>query len=128
MGLLESDDVIVMNRAHLLAEAKRIARDLAVHYTPRTAGKVWAAGRDAYAALLLGIEGFREGRFATDYDAFISRKLAYVLTGGALSEPAWVPEQYILDLEREAFMALAVEGKTMERIGYMLQFNKPLRN
>jgi 3-hydroxyacyl-CoA dehydrogenase len=128
MGLLESDDVIVMNRAHLLAEAKRIARDLAVHYTPRTAGKVWAAGRDAYAALLLGIEGFREGRFATDYDAFISRKLAYVLTGGALSEPAWVPEQYILDLEREAFMALAVEGKTMERIGHMLQFNKPLRN
>jgi 3-hydroxyacyl-CoA dehydrogenase len=128
MGLLEADDVIVMNRSHLLAEAKRIAHDLSVNYTPRTTGKVWAAGRDAYAALLLGIEGFREGRFATEYDAFISRKLAYVLTGGALSEPAWVPEQYILDLEREAFMALAVEGKTMERIGHMLQFNKPLRN
>jgi 3-hydroxyacyl-CoA dehydrogenase len=128
MGFLSADDVIVMNRDHLLGEAKRVAQALAVNYTPRQVGQVWAAGRDVYAALLLGIEGFREGHYATDYDAHISRKLAYVLTGGAISEPGWVPEQYILDLEREAFLSLVTEPKTMERISHMLQFNKPLRN
>lgn len=128
MGFLSADDVIVMNRDHLLGEAKRVAQSLAINYTPRQPGKVWAAGRDVYAALLLGIEGFREGQFATEYDAHISRKLAYVLTGGAISEPGWVPEQYILDLEREAFLSLVTEPKTMERISHMLQFNKPLRN
>jgi 3-hydroxyacyl-CoA dehydrogenase len=128
MGFLSADDVIVMNRDHLLGEAKRAAQALAVNYTPRQPGKVWAAGRDVYAALLLGIEGFREGQYASEYDAHISRKLAYVLTGGAISEPGWVPEQYILDLEREAFLSLVTEPKTMERISHMLQFNKPLRN
>jgi 3-hydroxyacyl-CoA dehydrogenase len=128
MGFLSADDEIVMNRDHLLGEAKQVAHSLAVNYTPRQAGQVWAAGRDVYAALLLGIEGFREGQYATDYDAHISRKLAYVLTGGAISEPGWVPEQYILDLEREAFLSLVTEPKTMERISHMLQFNKPLRN
>jgi 3-hydroxyacyl-CoA dehydrogenase len=128
MGFLSADDVIVMNRDHLLGEAKRAAQSLAVNYTPMQPGKVWAAGRDVYAALLLGIEGFREGQYASDYDAHISRKLAYVLTGGAVSEPGWVPEQYILDLEREAFLSLVTEPKTMERINHMLQFNKPLRN
>jgi 3-hydroxyacyl-CoA dehydrogenase len=128
MGFLSPDDRIVMNRAHLLGEAKQTALDMARNYTPTQAGKIWVAGRDAYAALLLGIEGFREAGYATDYDAFISKKLAYVLTGGALSEPQWVPEQYILDLEREAFMSLVTEAKTMERISHMLQTNKPLRN
>jgi 3-hydroxyacyl-CoA dehydrogenase len=128
MGFLGADDHIVFNRAHLLGEAKRQALQLADGYVPRQPEKVWAAGRDAYAALLLGIEGFREGGYASDYDAFISRKLAYVLTGGALSEPQWVSEQYILDLEREAFLALVTEAKTMERITHMLQTNKPLRN
>lgn len=128
LGFLSADDRIVMNRSHLLGEAKKTALQLAAGYTPRQPGKVWAAGRDAYAALLLGIEGFREGRYATDYDAHISKKLAYVLTGGALSQPQWVSEQYILDLEREAFLSLVTEPKTMERISHMLQFNKPLRN
>ncbi|GIL14718.1 MAG: 3-hydroxyacyl-CoA dehydrogenase [Chloroflexota bacterium] len=128
IGFLAADDKIVMNRAHLLGEAKRAARRLADDYTPKRPGKVWAAGRDAYAALLLGIEGFRESGFASDYDAFIARKLAYVLTGGAISEPGWVDEQVILNLEREAFMSLVTEEKTQERIAYMLQNNKPLRN
>ncbi len=128
MGFLSADDKIVMNRAHLLGEAKKTALQLADGYTPRQPEKVWAAGRDAHSALLLGIEGFREGGYATDHDALISKKLAYVLTGGALSEPQWVSEQYILDLEREAFLSLVTEPKTMERISHMLQFNKPLRN
>ena len=128
MGFLAPDDVIVMNRALLLGEAKRVALSLADGYRPRRPGKVWAAGRDAYAALLLGIEGFRESGFATDYDAHIARKLAYVLTGGAVSEPQWVDEQVILNLEREAFLSLVTEPKTQERISHMLQTNKPLRN
>ncbi len=128
MGFLSADDKIVMNRAHLLGEAKRVARQLADDYTPKKPGKVWAAGRDAYAALLLGIEGFRESGFASDYDAHLARKLAYILTGGAISEPGWVDEQVILNLEREAFMSLVTEPKTQERIAHMLQYNKPLRN
>lgn len=128
MGFLAPDDVIVMNRGLLLGEAKRVARSLADGYKPKRPGKVWAAGRDAYAALLIGIEGFRESGFATDYDAFIARKLAYVLTGGAVSEPQWVDEQVILNLEREAFLSLVTEPKTQERISHMLQTNKPLRN
>jgi len=128
MGFLSREDRIVMNRSHLLGEAKQVARQLASGYVPRQPEKIWAAGRDAYAALLLGIEGFREAGYATEYDAFISKKLAYVLTGGALSQPQWVSEQYILDLEREAFLSLVTQEKTMERISHMLQFNKPLRN
>ncbi|NDJ62733.1 MAG: 3-hydroxyacyl-CoA dehydrogenase/enoyl-CoA hydratase family protein [Chloroflexi bacterium] len=128
MGFLTACDRIVMNREHLLGEAKREALHLADGYVPARAGKVWAAGRDAYAAMLLGIEGFREGKYATEHDAVITRKVAYVLSGGAISEPGWVDEQVILDLEREAFMSLVREPKTMERIGHMLQTNKPLRN
>jgi 3-hydroxyacyl-CoA dehydrogenase len=128
MGILAPTDKIVTNRAQLIGAAKAEALALAENYQPRTAGKIYAAGRDTYAALLLGIEGFRDGGYATDYDAHISKKLAYVLTGGALSTPQWVDEQLILDLEREAFMSLVGEAKTMERIQYMLQNNKPLRN
>ncbi|MFQ3566132.1 MAG: 3-hydroxyacyl-CoA dehydrogenase/enoyl-CoA hydratase family protein [Aggregatilineales bacterium] len=128
MGMLTPCDRIVLNRAHLLGEAKREALHLADGYTPERAGKVYAAGRDAYAALLIGIEGFREAGQATEHDALIARKLAYVLTGGAISEPGWVDEQVLLDLEREAFLSLLGEQKTIERIGHMLQTNKPLRN
>ena len=128
MGFLDDDDKIVFNRSHLLYEAKRTALELADGYVPKQPGKVWAAGRDTYAALLLGIEGFRESGYATDHDALISKKLAYVLTGGAISEPGWVDEQVILNLEREAFLSLVTEPKTMERISHMLQTNKPLRN
>jgi 3-hydroxyacyl-CoA dehydrogenase len=128
MGYLAGNDRIVMNRSLLIGEAKAAALGLAESYAPRSAGKVYAAGRDVYAALLLAIEGFREGGYATEYDAHIARKVAYILTGGAVSQPGWVSEQYILDLEREAFLSLVGEPKTQERIGYMLQNNKPLRN
>lgn len=128
IGFLTPCDQIVMNRSHLLGEAKRTALYLADGYTPRRPEKIYAAGRDAYAALLVGIEGFVEQKFATEHDALIARKLAYVLTGGALDEPQWVNEQYILDLERQMFMELVREPKTIERINHMLMTNKPLRN
>ena len=98
MGFLASCDRIVMNRDHLLGEAKREALHMAANYTPLHAGKVYAAGRDAYAALLIGIEGFIESGYASEHDALIARKLAYVLTGGAISEPGWIDEQVMLDL------------------------------
>ncbi|MEO8613439.1 MAG: 3-hydroxyacyl-CoA dehydrogenase/enoyl-CoA hydratase family protein, partial [Chloroflexota bacterium] len=96
MGFLAAEDKIVFNRSHLLYEAKRTALGLVDGYVAKQPGKIWAAGRDAYSALQLGIEGFRESGYATEYDAFISKKLAYVLTGGAISEPGWVDEQVIL--------------------------------
>jgi 3-hydroxyacyl-CoA dehydrogenase len=128
MGILGTCDRIVMNRDHLLGEAKREALHLAANYTPTLPGKVYAAGRDAYAALLLGVQGFVEGGYASEHDALIARKLAWVLTGGAISEPGWIDEQVFLDLERAAFLELVQTEKTLARIGYMLENNKPLRN
>ena len=128
MGILSPCDRIVLNRDHLLGEAKREALHMADGYQPARSGKIYAAGRDAYAALLVGIEGFREQGLASEHDALIARKLAYILTGGAISEPGWVDEQVILDLERQVFLELVQTEKSLERIGYMLQNNKPLRN
>ena len=128
MGFLAPCDRIVMNRDYLLYEAKRTALYLAEDYTPRQPEPIYAAGRDAYAALLIGIESFIEQGFASEYDAHIARKLAYVLTGGAIAEPGWLDEQVILDLETEVNMQLFREDKTIERINHMLQTNKPLRN
>ncbi len=128
LGLLAESDKIVMNRAHLLGEAKKLALALGETYVRRKAEPVFAAGRDAHAALLLGVAGFKEAGYASEHDALIARKLAYILTGAALAEPQWVDQQYLLNLEREAFLSLIMETKTQERIMHMLQTNKPLRN
>jgi 3-hydroxyacyl-CoA dehydrogenase len=129
MGFLTPADRVVLNRDYLLHEAKREALHLAAAgYTPPSPQNVWAAGRDALAALRLAVYSLHEGGYATDHDVLIANKIAYVLCGGDLSSPGWVPEQYILDLEREAFVALCKEPKTHERIAHMLQHNKPLRN
>mgnify|MGYP000427406533 CR=1 FL=1 len=129
IDLLKSPDVQIRQFvAYLLGEAKREALHMADGYVPARPGKVYAVGRDVYAALLVGIMGFREQGFASEHDALIARKLAYVLTGGGIAEPGWVDEQVILNLEREAFLALVQEPKTLERMAYMVQNNKPLRN
>lgn len=128
LGLLAPTDKIVMNRAHLLGEAKTLALALSETYAARKPEKVYAAGRDAYAALMLGVAGYREAGYASEHDALIAKKLAYILTGAALAEPQWVDEQYLLNLEREAFLGLIMETKTQERIMHMLRTNKPLRN
>lgn len=128
MGFLRPTDRIVMNRDYLIAEAKAEALRLLPNYQPQKMGKIWAAGRDAYAALKLGAWSLREGNYATDYDIHVAERLAYILTGGGLSEPQWVDEQYILDLEREVFVELCQNAKTMERIQHTLQTGKPLRN
>ena len=128
IGILTPCDRIVMNRDHLLAEAKRTALYMAENYAPPKPEKIYAAGRDVYAALMIGIDGFVEQGIATEYDAVIARKLAYVLTGGALAEPQWVDEQVILNLERQTIIELMHQEKTLQRMTYMLENNKPLRN
>ena len=128
MHILRPSDRIVMNRDYLLSEAKRLAEYLAVDYVPPKQEEVYAAGRDVYAALLVAIDGLVRGQYASEHDALIARKLAWIMTGGAISESGWVDEQYVLDLEREAFMELVQTEKSMERISHMLQTNKPLRN
>ena len=128
LGLLAESDRIVMNRAHLLGEAKKLALALSETYIPRKPEPVYAAGRDAHAALLIGVAGFEEAGYASEHDALIARKLAYILTGAALAEPQWIDQQVVLNLEREAFLSLIMEPKTQERIMHMLQTNKPLRN
>lgn len=85
-------------------------------------------GRSALGALYAGINGMRRGGYASGHDALVARKLAYVMCGGDLSEPATVSEQYLLDLEREAFLSLACERKSLERMQSVLKTGKPIRN
>jgi 3-hydroxyacyl-CoA dehydrogenase len=129
LGILGAQDRIVMNRDHLLAEAKREALHMAQSgYRPPIPEKIYAAGRDGLAAMRVGIFTFKEAQQITEYESHIAGKLAYVMTGGEFSRPAWVDEQYILDLEREAFLSLCGEVKTQERMWNLLQTGKPLRN
>ena len=97
-------------------------------FHPPLPEKIYAAGRDGLAALRVGIYMMREGNYITEYEAQIASKLAYVMTGGELSQPNWVDEQYILDLEREAFLSLCGEEKTQQRMWNLLQTGKVLRN
>jgi 3-hydroxyacyl-CoA dehydrogenase len=128
-GILNFSDRIVMNREHLLTEAKReVLAMVAAGYRPPVPEQVYAAGREALAALRVGLHMFKLGKQITEFDAVIANKLAYVMTGGNLSRPAWVSEQYILDLEREAFLSLCGEEKTQARMWALLQTGKPLRN
>ncbi|GAB4460530.1 MAG: 3-hydroxyacyl-CoA dehydrogenase/enoyl-CoA hydratase family protein [Anaerolineales bacterium] len=129
MAILSPCDRIVMNRDHLLTEAKREVLHMAASgYRPPAPELIYAPGRDMYGAMKIGAWSFKEGNYITEYDAHIAAKLAYVMAGGALSKPQWVSEQYILDLEREAFLSLCGEEKTQARMWSLLQTGKPLRN
>ena len=129
LEFLRPEDRIVMNRDHLLSEARRTVLDLvAAGYRPPVREKLYAAGRDVLAALKLGVHTLQAGGYASEYDAHIGKTLAYVLCGGALAPAQWVDEQYFLDLEREAFVALCREPKTQQRIQVLLETGKPARN
>jgi 3-hydroxyacyl-CoA dehydrogenase len=128
-GILQHGDRVVMNREYLLAEAKKEARHMAdTGYRPPAPEKIYAAGRDGLAALRVGAYMFKEGHYISEYDQHVANKLSYVLCGGELSRPQWVEEQYILDLEREAFLSLCGEEKTQARMWSLLKTGKPLRN
>jgi len=129
LGYLTAEDQIVMNGDQRLALAKQHAlRLVAAGVRPPEVEKIYAAGKDVLSALYLGLQSFVWGGYATEHDQLIGRKLAYVLTGGDISGPAWVDPWYILDLEREAFLSLCGEEKSRARIMHMLQTGKPLRN
>jgi 3-hydroxyacyl-CoA dehydrogenase len=128
-GFLSGSDRIVMRREHLLSQARQEALHMAaVGYVPPAPEPVYAAGRDALAALRVGIHMMAEGGYITEYEKVIAGKLAYVMCGGELSRPGWVSEQYVLDLEREAFLSLCGNEKTQERMWNLLRTGKPLRN
>ncbi len=129
MAILDPCDRIILNRDHLLTEAKReVLHMVAAGYKPPAPEMIYAPGRDMYGAMKIGAWAFKEGRYISEYDSHIASKLAYVMAGGCLSKPTWVSEQYILDLEREAFLSLCGEEKTQARMWSLLQTGKPLRN
>jgi 3-hydroxyacyl-CoA dehydrogenase len=130
LGFLTMADRVVMNRDHLLHEAKVEVLELAeAGYAPPVRDRsCYAAGRDVRAGLHAAVHVLQQGGYASEHDGFITRKLASVLSGGDLSSPQWVDEQYLLDLERAVFVELAAHPKTVERIQAMLQTGKPLRN
>jgi 3-hydroxyacyl-CoA dehydrogenase len=129
LGILGETDRVVMNRDHLLTEAKKEVLHMAsTGYKPPLPEKIFAAGRDALSALQVGIYMMKEGGYITEHEQLIAGKLASVLTGGDISSPAWVDEEYILELEREVFLSLCGEEKTQKRMWNFLQTGKPLRN
>ncbi len=130
MGFFAPSDRVVMNRDQLIAEAKRtVLQMVAEGYRPPVRGKIiYAAGERMLAALRVALYSMVQGKYASEHDAVVGGKLAYVLCGGNLTSPTWVDEQYILDLEREAFISLCGEEKTRERISHFLNTGKILRN
>jgi 3-hydroxyacyl-CoA dehydrogenase len=129
IGFLRDCDEISMNPNRLIGDAKALALSLIREYrpgAPRTDIKV--GGESAFAMLKLGAWTMRQGGYISDYDVVVAEKLANVLSGGRLTGEQLVSEQYLLDLEREAFLSLCSHPKTQERIQYMLKTGKPLRN
>jgi 3-hydroxyacyl-CoA dehydrogenase len=123
-------DKIVMNYDHLLYHAKRAALALAEegYIPPRRRTEIRVPGRTGRALLELFVYLLKEGGFITAYDAFIAKKLAHVITGGDVDLNTLVTEEYLLDLEREAFLSLCGEEKSQARMKHMLETNRPLRN
>ena len=129
LGFLDEDDRVVMNADHVLSAAKRETLDLADGYSPPEKNQnVYASGKTTRAALEMGVKTLQWGRYASEYDGVVAGHTARILTGGDLSLPQWVTEEYILTLEKEAFLDLLKNEETQERIGHMLETGKPLRN
>ncbi len=123
-------DEIVLNPSRRISRAKESVIELYDngYVTPVQRTDIRVQGRLMLGALHAGINGMWRGKYATDHDVVVAKKLAYVMCGGDLSEPALVSEQYLLKLEREAFLSLTAEKKTLERIQSILKTGKPLRN
>ncbi|HEX7847703.1 MAG TPA: 3-hydroxyacyl-CoA dehydrogenase/enoyl-CoA hydratase family protein [Chitinophagaceae bacterium] len=123
-------DEVVMNQGRRIAEAKRSVIEIfdSGYTTPAQRKDVKVLGRSALGALYAGIHAMKTANYATEHDSLVAKKLAYVMCGGDLSEPQLVSEQYLLDLEREAFLSLCGEKKTLERIQSVLKAGKPVRN
>jgi len=130
LGFLRDQDSISMNSDRLIADAKRQVLALAAtgYVQPQQRTDILALGAPALATLKLGVHLMKRAGYISDHDALIGEKLARILTGGDLNHATRVSEQYLLDLEREAFLSLIGTRKTQDRIAHMLKTGKPLRN
>jgi 3-hydroxyacyl-CoA dehydrogenase len=130
LGFLSKSDAITMNRERVLADAKARALELVrAGYEPPVPRKdILAPGENILAALKMGVHLMRQGEFITEYEVKLGNKIAEVLCGGKITPGTPLSEQYVLDLEREAFKSLCGEKKTQERIQYTLKTGKTLRN
>ncbi len=130
LGFLRRGDQIVLNKNRQISEAKNMAIKLAdAGYTqPAPRNDIRVLGKQGLGMVYAGANTMYSGNYISEYDKFISEKLGYVMCGGDLSQPTLVSEQYLLDLEREAFVSLTGQRKTVERIQHMLNTGKPLRN
>ncbi len=125
----EHKDLVIVNKDRQIATAKRHAiQMLEDGYSQPAPKQAYVMGQQALGMFLVGTDSLVHGKYASEHDQKIANKLGYVMAGGDLSEPTYVSEQYLLDLEREAFMSLCTERKTLERIEHMLKTGKPLRN
>ncbi|HZS09970.1 MAG TPA: 3-hydroxyacyl-CoA dehydrogenase NAD-binding domain-containing protein [Blastocatellia bacterium] len=130
LGLIRPSDRIVMNKDRQIAEAKQTALALAKegYVPPQPRTDVLVLGEAALTKFKLGIHMMKRGGYISDHDALIGTKIAEVVCGGRITQPARVSEQYLLDLEREAFISLLATRPTQERLAHMLKTGKPLRN
>ena len=129
IGYLQNDDQIVVNRHHILSEAKNAVIAMTENYTVPEVESFKLPGKSGRLVLEGTLKGFVKAGKISEHDALIGRKLGSVLTGGEKGGPfSAVDEQYLLDIEREAFISLCGEQKSIERIEYMLKRGKPLRN
>jgi len=127
--LLKNRDKVTVGFNNLITDAKAAALNLANQgYTQPVPEKIKALGKDGLGMFMVGAHSMHAGGYITKHEKVMSEKLAYAICGGDLSAPTLVSEQYLLDLEREAFLSLCGERKTLERIEHMLKKGKPLRN
>ena len=122
-------DKVTIGFNNLITDAKAAALNLAKQgYTQPVPEKIKALGKDGLGMFMVGAHSMHTAGYITEHEKLMSEKLAYAICGGDLSAPTLVSEQYLLDLEREAFLSLCGERKTLERIEHMLKKGKPLRN
>ena len=130
MNILQRGDRVSVNKNRQIADAKETVLELANagYVQPVQATNIRVQGKAGLALVAAGVNGMRMGNYISDHDLKIANKIAWVMCGGDLSYPQEVGEQYLLDLEREAFLSLCAEPKTLERIESIINKGKPLRN
>ena len=129
LGYFSASDTFSMNNDRLIQDAKSVVLQMSKNYRqPQPRKDILLTGRAGFAYLQAGIYLMKQAGYISEYDAKIGEKVAWMMTGGDLTEATRVDEQFLLDLEREAFLSLLGERKTQERIQHMLKTGKPLRN
>jgi 3-hydroxyacyl-CoA dehydrogenase len=128
LGYMRPGDCVTFDLASLLGDAKSKVLDLAKTYRPKVPEPFKAPGRDVAASIKSQLWNMKEGSFITDYEYAMGSRVADVICGGDVDAGTLITEQYVLDLERDTFLSLCRNEKTVERIHHMLKTNKPLRN